>query len=240
MEIVCPACSSKFNLPDAVAKPGIKLRCSVCKDVFVLPAAPPPPPPAPAGEAHDAPLSMPKPVRSKKRLIILFAALSLLAGSAAGGAWWFFAHNRLQSAAPQNALPLAQKVEKLTMLSVRQYFVKNEKLGMIAVVEGKVVNGFPSPKELIEVEAALYGQDKNPLVVKRQLAGTFLSPFQMQALGEKELETFTHNKLDVLANNTDIPPGGEVPFMILFYNPPASVAEFRVKVVDVREPEIKK
>jgi hypothetical protein len=59
-------------------------------------------------------------------------------------------------------------------------------------------------------------------------------------LGEKELDAFINNKLEVLANNTNIPPGGEVPFMVLFYNPPPTVTEFGVKIVDVREPEVKK
>ena len=36
MEVRCPNCSSRFNLPDAVAKPGAKLRCSVCKEIFRL------------------------------------------------------------------------------------------------------------------------------------------------------------------------------------------------------------
>jgi len=31
-----------------------------------------------------------------------------------------------------------------------------------------------------------------------------------------------------------------VPFMVLFYNPPPTVAEFGVKIVDVRDPEVKK
>jgi hypothetical protein len=137
-------------------------------------------------------------------------------------------------------IPLAQKVEKLTMRNVRQYYVTNEKIGPVSVIEGKVVNGFPVPKELIEVEAALYGQDKNPLVSKRQFAGTSLSLFQIQVLGEKELDAFINNKLEVLANNTNVPPGGEVPFMVLFYNPPPTVAEFGVKIVDVRDVEVKK
>lgn len=40
MEVKCPHCTSRFNLPDNLAKPGVKLRCSVCKTVF--PFAPEP------------------------------------------------------------------------------------------------------------------------------------------------------------------------------------------------------
>jgi predicted Zn finger-like uncharacterized protein len=241
MEIVCPNCSSKFKLPDAAVRPGAKLRCSVCKTVFPLPDK----------QAEDGigvhggqpphePLRMAKPVRSKKTVLLALLALVILGGT--GGSLWWHLKGKAGDipAAPASAIPLPQKVERLTMRSVRQYYVTNEKIGAISVIEGKVVNGFPAPKELIEVEAALYGQDKNPLVSKKQFAGTSLSLFQLQVLGEKELEAFINNKLEVLTNNTNIPPGGEVPFMLLFYNPPPTVMEFGGKIVDVRDPEVKK
>jgi predicted Zn finger-like uncharacterized protein len=241
MEVLCPSCSSKFNLPDAAVRPGAKLRCSVCKNVFSLQDKPP------GDSADDAqkrrppaePLRMAKPARSKK--VFLFLFVLVLLGGAAGGGWWYLKGRAggLPSAA-SSAIPLAQKVEKLTMRNVRQYYVTNEKIGPISVIEGKAVNGFPTPRDLIEVEAALYGQDKNPLVSKKQFAGTSLSLFQLQVLGEKELDAFIDNKLEVLSNNTNIPPGGEVPFMVLFYNPPPTVTEFGVKIVDAREPEVKK
>jgi len=242
MEIICPNCSSKFNLPDTAVRPGAKLRCSVCKTVFPLPDETPD---AVAVAVHEQlpphePLRMLMPVRSKKMLLLCLLVCVVLAG-VAGGVWWHL-HEKEGSIPVDtaSAVPLAQKVERLTMRNVRQYYVTNEKIGAVSVIEGTVVNGFSTPKELIEVEAALYGQDKSPLVSKKQLAGTSLSLFQIQVLGEKELESFINNKLEVLANNTNIPPGGEVPFMVLFYNPPAAVAEFGVKIVDVRDPEAKK
>ena len=243
MEIVCPSCSSKFNLPDTAVRLGAKLRCSVCKTVFPLSDMAP-------QESEDIargkrppyePLRMAKPMRSKKILFFCLAALVILGGAAGGGLWWHIKGKAGNIAATHSgSIPLAQKVEKLTMRNVRQYYVINEKIGTISVIEGKVVNGFSAPKELIEVEAALYGQDKSPLVSKKQFAGTLLSLFQLQVLGEKELESFINNKLEVLTNNTNIPPGGEVPFMVFFYNPPPTVMEFGVKIVDVRDPEVKK
>jgi predicted Zn finger-like uncharacterized protein len=243
MEIICPNCNSKFKLPDAAVRPSAKLRCSACKTVFTLQDAAPiagvdgtsgrlPP--------HE-PLRMAKPVRSKRMLFFCLFVLAVLGGAGGGGLWWHLkGETANMPASPSAAIPLAQKVEKLTMRNVRQYYVTNEKIGPISVIEGKVVNGFPAHKELIEVEAALYGQDKSPLVSKKQFAGTSLSLFQLQVLGEKELESFINNKLEVLTNNTNIPPGGEVPFMVLFYNPPSAVTEFGVKIVDVRDPEVKR
>lgn len=239
MEIVCPGCLSKFNLPVAAARPGARLRCSVCKTVFPLPEETRQTDASDAPvSSHEAPLSMPRPVRSRKKLLFaVLGACLLLAGAAGGAVWWF---SGAPPEGPPDAPPLAQKVEKLSMRNVRQYYVTNEKVGPISVIEGRIVNGFSTPKELIEVEAALYGQDKNPLVSKKLYAGTSLSLFQLQVLGEKELESFIQNKLEVLSNNTNIQPGGEVPFMVLFYNPPSTVTEFGVKIVDVRDTEAKK
>jgi hypothetical protein len=215
----------------------------VCKNVFLLPLAASEDSADGAHEQHPPhePLRMAKPVRAKKILLLGLIALVMLGGAAGGGLWWYLKGKSGKiPASSSSAVPLAQKVERLTMRNVRQYYVTNEKIGAISIIEGRVVNGFPSPKELIEVEAALYGQDKGPLVSKKQFAGTSLSLFQLQVLGEKELEAFINNKLEVLANNTNVPPGGEVPFMVLFYNPPPTVMEFGVKIVDVRAPEVKK
>ncbi len=237
MEITCPSCSSRFNLPDGVAKPGAKLRCSVCKSVFPLN----PPDSAAAGDLGDA-FSSPKGRKQalkekfswKKMMIALLVIMVLVGG--AGGAYWFMRKDAATKGMP-GGVSLAQKVEKLTMRNVRQYYVNNEKVGQLFVIEGRVVNGFPSVKELVQVEGSLYGVDKKALVSKVVHAGTSLSLFQLQVLGEKELESFLNNKIEILTNNTNIQPGGEVPFMIVFYNPPQGVAEFGVKIVDVRDPK---
>lgn len=132
-----------------------------------------------------------------------------------------------------------EPVDLISLIALRdvvQYNINNEKLGNISVIEGKVVNGFSEPRELIRLEASLYDKNGKLLVSKQQLAGTSVSLFQLQVLGEQELERALTNKIDILANNTNIPPKGEVPFMIVFYNPPDNAAEFGVKVIDARLP----
>lgn len=226
MEVSCPQCSSRFNLPDKLAKPGAKLRCAVCKTVFQLPGDKPVQQPP---ESKDLLPAMEKPKKRKWLWLAICIGLVLLACGA--GAWFYFFHD---SQPPATEEEVAKKVELLTMRNVRQYTLANEKVGKVFVIEGKVVNEFPEPRELIELEAAIYDQDKNPVKVKRQLAGTQLSLFQLQVLSEKEMESYLTNKMEILANNTNVPPGGEVPFMILFYGPPDNLSEFGVKITDVK------
>lgn len=223
MEIKCPNCTSRFNLPDQLAKPGVKLRCSVCKTVFTYE---PEVPLAEQGPLPDMPI--------KKKLPLLKIAVALvLVLACAGGGWWYYT---IKGAAKQHSeQDIAKQIELLTMRNVRQYQVDNEKVGKVFVVEGRVLNEFPQPKELITLEAALYDKDRKTLVSKKQLGGAQLSLFQLQVLSEKEMESFLNNKVEILTNNTNVPHGGEVPFMVLFYAPPNEMAEFGVKIVDARD-----
>ncbi len=223
MEIKCPNCASRFNLPDQLAKPGVKLRCSVCKTVFTYE------PEVPLAEQGPLPEM---PIKKKLPLVKLALILVLVLACCAGG-WYYYS---LKSAAMQpNEQEIAKQVKLLTMRNVRQYYVDNEKVGKVFVIEGRVINEFPQPKELITVEGQIYDKDMKTLAVKKQLGGVQLSLFQLQVLSEKEMESFLNNKVEILTNNTNVPRGGEVPFMVLFYAPPKGVAEFGVKIVDARD-----
>jgi hypothetical protein len=229
MEIQCPQCASRFNLPGNLTD-SVKLRCSVCKTVFPYSAANP-----------DAkllvPQAAPKPIASSKKFgrktILAFLVLVLCLAGGFFGYYW----QGKQATIPAGAEEIARKLAQLTMRNVRQYYVDNEKIGQLMVIEGKVVNEFPQPKALIAVEAAIYDKNKNTLSVKKQTAGTQLSLFQLQVLSEKEMESFLNNKMEILSNNLNVPHGGEVPFMVLFYSPPQNVAEFGVRIADVQDAE---
>ncbi len=251
MEIKCPNCASRFNLADDVVRANAKFRCSVCKNIFTLEAPPAAEEPQlDTADVQDNNLDIESPdtnldldntpkeqkAKSKKsKVIIILAVLILLCGGGVGG-WWYYSSHMAESK-PQDPASLAKSVELMTMRNVRQYYVENEKIGSVFVVEGIVVNEFPVPKDLIEIEAAIYGKDKNTLMLKKQLAGTVLSLFQLQVLGEEELESFLTNQIEILSRNTNVPPNGEVPFMVLFYNPPTDVAEFGVKITSAQDIE---
>lgn len=264
MTVICPNCKTSYNLADDKARPGAKLRCTVCRQVFVLPdpaaLAPqdevlPSPPVSPtSGGGQELSISIGTPARTKKgsrKFGVLF--LMLLLGLGAGALMWKHTalFNPLKIAlglaepAPkalteaERAARLAALVGELELRGVRQYIVHNDKIdGDISVIEGKVVNGFDSPRDFIRVEASLYDRTGNLLISKPQLAGSMVSLFQLQVLSEQELENaLTNNKLDILANNTNVPPGGTVPFMLVFYNPPQDATDFSVRVIDASLPK---
>lgn len=247
MIVSCPNCSTKFNLPEDRAKPGSKLRCSVCKHIFDSPEQEVPEKPLVAEKAaSDLSLSFNGAADSqdaaargvKKRKAPIAALLVLVVLCGAGYAAWLYAPtlSAMFRPAPVRQAPVEDLISLIALRDVRQYTVNNDKTGPLSVIEGKAVNGFPAARELIRVEASLYDKDGKVLVSKDQTAGPSVSLFQLQVLGEQELEQALSNKISILSANTNVPPGGEVPFMIVFYNPPDSAAEFGVKIVEARKP----
>ena len=128
------------------------------------------------------------------------------------------------------------KVKDIMLQNVRQYYVSNEKAGQLFVIEGKAVNNFKSPKEMIKLEASLFDDKGGTIVAKEELAGNTVSLFQLQVMTRDELKNALASQVGVLTNNTNIAPAGEVPFMMVFFDPPETVKEFGVKVVDAKDP----
>ncbi len=259
MEVQCPQCQSKFHLPDAAVRPNVKLRCSVCKHVFKYEGAPlvdapsasmannTPPPAAPAmaeagpvdaGVNLDLDSSAKGEKKEKKsggkgKIFISLLVLLLCIGGGVGVWWYMF--KQPQGSTQADKTEVSENIKQLTITHLRQYYLTNEKFGGVFVIEGKVLNNSAVPKELIKVEAAIYTADKKVLVDKKQLAGTVLSRFQLEVLSKEELESFLNNEIEILTKNTNIPTGGDVPFMVIFYDPPAEMAEFGIKVFSAQD-----
>jgi len=128
------------------------------------------------------------------------------------------------------------KVKDIMLQNVRQYYVSNEKAGQLFVIEGKAVNNFKTPKEMIKLEATLFDEKGGSLATQEELAGNTVSLFQLQVMTRDELKNALASQVGVLTNNTNIAPGGEAPFMIVFFDPPEAVKEFGVKVIDAKDP----
>ncbi len=127
-------------------------------------------------------------------------------------------------------------IENIHLENVRQYFVSNEKVGQIFVIEGKAVNRFEKPKELIKLKAVLYDAKGEKVKSKEFFCGNSVSLFQLQVSTQKELESSLTARVGVLTNNTFIKPGKSTPFMVAFYNPPEEVQEFGLEVVQAENP----
>lgn len=260
MHVTCPNCSTKYNLPEEAFKPGGKARCTVCKHVFPLEKELLPPPPQEEdddlsdllGDDSDSlPLDGSKKKKKKKKkggkLSLFFAIFFVVFAVSGAGVYILLPElitetlgisveeNAKEQGGASEENPTDQ-VKLMTLRNVRQYYFANEKTGQLFVVEGKVVNNFTTPKDLVKVGISLFDANGQVLTSKQQLCGSTASLFQLQVLGQQELEEALNNKIEILTNNTNIQPGGEVSFMIVFYNAPKAVKEFSVEVVEAKEP----
>lgn len=174
---------------------------------------------------------------------ILVTGVTLLLAALVGAAWFLniwpmtllTPDATQQAAAPGAKTPaIPEAVNGLTLEGLRQYYVANDKIGQTLVIEGKVVNRSTGPRELVKLKAELLDQADAPLATRELLAGNSLSLFQLQTLGKDELEQALNSKVGVLTNNANIQPGGETPFMLLFHNPPETVKDFKIEVVDAK------
>lgn len=111
---------------------------------------------------------------------------------------------------------------------VRQYFVDNEKVGRILVIEGQVVGQKPFLPSTVHVEAVIIGEDKKPLEKKEQKVGGNLSLLQLQKMDREELRVAQLSELDADVKQQ------ECNFMIIFYNPSKTVREFSVKIIKIK------
>ncbi|TVM14368.1 hypothetical protein DPQ33_17615 [Oceanidesulfovibrio indonesiensis] len=127
--------------------------------------------------------------------------------------------------------------KEFTFRNVRQYFVVNEKEGRILSVEGFVVNRSATARDFITVEASLFDADGQKIANKRSVGGVTVPVSQLESFSREDLESLLHDEVGIFMTNVNIAPGGEVPFMVLFYDPPENVREFGVKVVEAQETE---
>jgi predicted Zn finger-like uncharacterized protein len=188
--------------------------------------------------------------RILKKLLLIFVLLIFLAGSTLAvlnftGYLSFKDFKSLDglfsSAEPAEDPVVARiadvdKVRDILLLDVKHSYVQNVKLGPLVVITGKVRNNFSTPKEKIRVEAALLDNEGKVLAVQQQFCGIVVPDIQLQILGQRELAQALDNRFEMLANNINIRPGGEVPFMVVFVYPPTSMAEYSVMVADVSDP----
>jgi hypothetical protein len=111
--------------------------------------------------------------------------------------------------------------------AVSQRFVANISMGNLRVMEGVVVNQSGHLVARLQVKAALVDTQNNLLGEKRASAGNVLSDAELTALTEEEMNRRLANPEGSTAPNDRIPPGGRIPFMIVWpFEPPGAAKAF--------------
>ena len=129
------------------------------------------------------------------------------------------------------------RVNRRRVLRSEQYFVPNEKEGQLFIIEGKAVNRFAEPRELIRLKASLFDKQGGEVAAQEFMCGNVVSLYQLQVSSKADIESALTAKVGILTNNTNIQPGASVPFMAVFFKTPETVEEFGLEVIQSTAPQ---
>ncbi len=259
MIISCPNCNTKFKIKDDLVTPGkTKLKCSKCNHIFIYKEEKEKQEEKKPENEHKVKSTSQskeekiqisleeKPLEKsfKNRRLFVIIIISLIFIVAVAVLFMFTdikskifssSSHKIKLKSEQNATSQIDAIKDISLENLKQYFIENDKIGKLLVIEGDAVNNFNVPKELIKVEATLYDDKGNVIEKKSILCGNRVSLFQLQSWSKEQLEKELNSKVGILMNNTNIQPGGSVHFMIVFYNPKENVYEYGVRVIEAMD-----
>lgn len=181
-----------------------------------------------------------------KRSLVLAIVLGLVVLAGIGGTaayffeFWPFPKKPATSAMENAATPPKKEAgpdysAQLPFESYTNYFVDNDKVGKLFVIEGKLSNKSPVILGQITIEATLLDAKENPVVSKIFTAGPKATNFELKTLNKEDLENRLASRQEILLNNSQVKPGDEVPFMVAFVSIPDTVRNFSLKLKDYFE-----
>lgn len=161
--------------------------------------------------------------------LLLLAGGALLFGTAGDG--WKIVRDLLPSsgAAPSVATPGRPLYE---IRDVKWGSLQKTYAGDLFVVRGTVVNAGPGESNGIRIQATLLGTDNEALGERDVFAGNTIDDAALHHAPPAVLKAALNNRFGDGERNRAIPPGGSLPFMVVFFDPPSNIASILVKGVD--------
>ncbi len=246
MVITCDSCGARFRLDsEKLDKPQNKVRCSKCKNVFVveqpdedglihieiseeetefIPGAPP----QKLGRTSPPALKKRSPLSRRVlfaggAVILVLVVLALLLGPS----------SPLLTSTSRN-VPKEPSQPIITITdSVNAYYLENIHSGQVLVIEGEVINESGKPVSFVLVEGKLYGKNDVVAQIQRCYLGNALTRKEIANLKLSEIQDRMMNREGKNLKNVRIPPASKVPFMLVFHNLPemSSLSNYSVDVI---------
>jgi predicted Zn finger-like uncharacterized protein len=118
----------------------------------------------------------------------------------------------------------AYKVENLA-----GFYETDGKAGKRFVVKGMITSQGPEKTSGIRVRAELLDKSNQTIAEKTAYAGNIIPA--LNSADREQIETAMANRFGDKLSNVDIPPGQSVPFMVVFFDPPEGIEEYRVEAL---------
>jgi predicted Zn finger-like uncharacterized protein len=100
----------------------------------------------------------------------------------------------------------------------------------VFVIEGNITNRHKSPCHSVQVKGILFDERGKPATEKVAFCGNVLAAEQIKSLPRKKIEESLQNAYGSTLSNFNVEPGSTVPFMIIFFDPPAKLSEFSLEI----------
>jgi len=110
------------------------------------------------------------------------------------------------------------------------YYEKGENAGQLFVVKGVVINQGRTKKSGIRIRAELLGGNRQTIAEKTVYAGNVIPG--LGSMGRGAIEAAMANRFGDGLINVDVAQGKSVPFMLVFFDPPAGIEEYRLEALD--------
>lgn len=117
----------------------------------------------------------------------------------------------------------------IDFLNVRERFLENRLIGNIIIIQGFAVNRNKYPVSKVRVRAGLLDASGEFIGEAEAYCGVLLTEEELQNLTEKEIRAELNNSYGRNVTNADIPPEGNIPFMVVLPVSSANAVEYIVE-----------
>src|SRR5208283_2131828 len=245
MVITCESCGARFRLDsEKLDKPRNKLRCSRCKNVFIMER------PDEDGLIHieisddenafmpgtipekvaEAAVPEEKERRFSKKKALFAAVAGILLFVVLAAVFW----RGGSILAPQKSGKEQPAQPVVTIMdTVQAYYLENMHSGQVLVIEGEVLNESSKPVSFVMIEGKLFNNNDTVAQIQRCYVGNSFTRKEITNLNLSEIQERMMNREGKNLKNVRIPPAGKAPFMLVFHNLPevSTLSNYSVNVI---------
>ncbi len=109
-------------------------------------------------------------------------------------------------------------------------YYENGNAGKMFIIKGVVTNQARTPKSGIRIHAELLDVNQQTIAEKTAYAGNIIT--ELRSAARQRIEAAMSNHLGDKLSNVDIGPGKSVPFMVVFFDSPEGIEEYRLEARD--------
>ena len=110
------------------------------------------------------------------------------------------------------------------------YYETGDKAGRMFVIKGVATNQGRKKKSGIRIRAELLDGSHRTIAEKTVYGGNIIAG--LRSADREKIETAMANRFGDKLSNVDVAPGKSVPFMLVFFDPPEGIEEYRLEALD--------